>query len=223
MKLVVIEEVVDLVRQIHLEVDSDYVQKLQHSHKQKLTIDELLEMHEQEQDSEEFESLDKVQSEVRMTIGGYGHDLVEDMPRVRVLDPLKTHRIVGVDTRKICRGQSPLVGLMQPETTFGALESSSSVPGKGIRVVRQYPANLQEILKFDFRFLFTILKYTRNAIFCSKTFRVDRGELFLGGSFCSSKPLSGELGSTGHSANSHRVTLQCDVDTALSFAKLMTN
>ncbi|GFX85281.1 hypothetical protein TNCV_2675561 [Trichonephila clavipes] len=51
----VIEEVVDLARQISLEVDSDEVQELLDSHNQKLTIDELIEM--QEQYLEELESL----------------------------------------------------------------------------------------------------------------------------------------------------------------------
>ncbi|XP_023218164.1 uncharacterized protein LOC111620476 [Centruroides sculpturatus] len=40
----VIEEVVDLARQINLEVDSDDVQELLDSHNQELTIDELIEM-----------------------------------------------------------------------------------------------------------------------------------------------------------------------------------
>ncbi|GFT87734.1 uncharacterized protein TNCV_4000871 [Trichonephila clavipes] len=63
----VLEKVVDLARQINLQVDSDDVQKLLDSHNQKLTIDEFIEM--QEQDIEELESLDPVHSEDRMTIG----------------------------------------------------------------------------------------------------------------------------------------------------------
>ncbi|GFY33944.1 hypothetical protein TNCV_4596521 [Trichonephila clavipes] len=58
-----IEEVVNLARQINLEGDSDDVQELL------LTIDELIEMHEQEQDIYELESLEPVQSEDRMTPG----------------------------------------------------------------------------------------------------------------------------------------------------------
>ncbi|GFU83485.1 hypothetical protein TNCV_2142431 [Trichonephila clavipes] len=46
----VIEEVVDLSRQINLEVDSDDVQELLNSHNQELTMDELIEMHEKKQD-----------------------------------------------------------------------------------------------------------------------------------------------------------------------------
>ncbi|GFX03012.1 hypothetical protein TNCV_3261581 [Trichonephila clavipes] len=42
-----------LSRQINLEVDSDDVQELLDSHNQELTMDELIEMHEQEQDIEE--------------------------------------------------------------------------------------------------------------------------------------------------------------------------
>ncbi|GFU57320.1 hypothetical protein TNCV_3635051 [Trichonephila clavipes] len=53
----VIEEVVDLVRQINLEVDSDDVQELLDSDNQELTIDELLELHELEQDIQELQSL----------------------------------------------------------------------------------------------------------------------------------------------------------------------
>ncbi|GFY14788.1 hypothetical protein TNCV_648311 [Trichonephila clavipes] len=62
-------EVVDLARQINLEVDSDEVQELLDSHNQELTIDELTEMHGQEQEIEELESVDPVQSEDRMTVG----------------------------------------------------------------------------------------------------------------------------------------------------------
>ncbi|GFW82791.1 hypothetical protein TNCV_3493611 [Trichonephila clavipes] len=54
--------------QINLEVDSDCVQELQDSRNQELTIDELIEMHEQEQDIEELESLDLIQSEDRMMV-----------------------------------------------------------------------------------------------------------------------------------------------------------
>ncbi|GFV80953.1 transposable element Tc3 transposase [Trichonephila clavipes] len=56
----VIEEVVDLARQINLEVDSDNVRELLHSHNQDSAMDELIEMHEQEQDFEELESLESV-------------------------------------------------------------------------------------------------------------------------------------------------------------------
>ncbi|GFW59201.1 hypothetical protein TNCV_2781321 [Trichonephila clavipes] len=61
-----IEEAVDLVRKINLE-DSDDLQELLVFHNQALTIDELIEMY--EQDIEELESLDPVQSEDRMTVG----------------------------------------------------------------------------------------------------------------------------------------------------------
>ncbi|GFW39015.1 hypothetical protein TNCV_1830071 [Trichonephila clavipes] len=59
------EEIVDLARQINSQVDSDGVQELEDYHNQELTMDELIEMH--EQDIEELESLDPVQSEDRMT------------------------------------------------------------------------------------------------------------------------------------------------------------
>ncbi|GFX68277.1 hypothetical protein TNCV_2816521 [Trichonephila clavipes] len=64
----VIEQVVDLLRQINLEVDSDDVQTLLHSYNSELTVDKLKEMKEQEQDNEDIESLDPVQSEDRMTV-----------------------------------------------------------------------------------------------------------------------------------------------------------
>ncbi|GFS78413.1 hypothetical protein TNCV_3146781 [Trichonephila clavipes] len=48
-----------LQRQINLEVDSHHVKELLKSHNQELTIDELIEMH--EQDIEELESLNPFQ------------------------------------------------------------------------------------------------------------------------------------------------------------------
>ncbi|GFW57715.1 hypothetical protein TNCV_2926341 [Trichonephila clavipes] len=50
-----IEEVVDFAKQINLDVDSDDVQELLDSRNQVLVMDELIEMHEQEQDIEELE------------------------------------------------------------------------------------------------------------------------------------------------------------------------
>ncbi|GFU11956.1 hypothetical protein TNCV_3265561 [Trichonephila clavipes] len=55
---------------MNLEMDCDDVQELLDSHYQELTINELIEMHEQEQDVVELESLDPVQSEDRMRVGG---------------------------------------------------------------------------------------------------------------------------------------------------------
>ncbi|GFU81903.1 hypothetical protein TNCV_2537121 [Trichonephila clavipes] len=69
MKNLVIEEVVDLSKQINLKVNSNGVKEVLDSHNQVLTMDELIEMHEQEKDVEERESLDPVQSEDRMTVG----------------------------------------------------------------------------------------------------------------------------------------------------------
>ncbi|GFV47312.1 hypothetical protein TNCV_4829681 [Trichonephila clavipes] len=45
-----VEEVVDLFKQINLKLDSDDAQELLDSHNQELTTDEFIEMHEQEQD-----------------------------------------------------------------------------------------------------------------------------------------------------------------------------
>ncbi|GFY33454.1 tigger transposable element-derived protein 1 [Trichonephila clavipes] len=52
---------------------SDGVQKLLDSHNQELTIDELIEMYQQDLDIKE--SLDPVQSEDRMTVGNLADDL----------------------------------------------------------------------------------------------------------------------------------------------------
>ncbi|GFU88382.1 tigger transposable element-derived protein 1, partial [Trichonephila clavipes] len=61
--------VVDLTRAINLEAHSDGVQELLVSHNQNLAIDQFIDVHEQEQDIEELESLDPVQTENRMTVG----------------------------------------------------------------------------------------------------------------------------------------------------------
>ncbi|GFU93371.1 hypothetical protein TNCV_1861011 [Trichonephila clavipes] len=66
-----IEEVVDQARQINLEGISDAVQELLVSNNQDLTVDEIIEMHDREQDIEELESLDPIQSEDRMTAERY--------------------------------------------------------------------------------------------------------------------------------------------------------
>ncbi|GFW17314.1 hypothetical protein TNCV_3905241 [Trichonephila clavipes] len=68
----IIEEIVYLVRQINLEVDSD-IQELLDSHNRELTIDELIEMH--EQGIEKFESLEPVHSKDRMTVGNLTESL----------------------------------------------------------------------------------------------------------------------------------------------------
>ncbi|GFW83333.1 uncharacterized protein TNCV_2544311 [Trichonephila clavipes] len=57
-------------RQINLEKDNDDVQQMMDSHNQELTIDELIEMHEQKR-----LSLDRVQTEDRMTVGNFTEDL----------------------------------------------------------------------------------------------------------------------------------------------------
>ncbi|GFT22483.1 hypothetical protein TNCV_3274461 [Trichonephila clavipes] len=50
----------------NLEADSDGIQELLDSHNRQLTMDELIEMH--EQDMEELDSLDPIQSEDRMIV-----------------------------------------------------------------------------------------------------------------------------------------------------------
>ncbi|GFX90017.1 tigger transposable element-derived protein 1 [Trichonephila clavipes] len=71
----IIEEVVDLARQINSEVDSDNLQKLLDSHNKEQVIDEIIEMYEQKQDVEELESLISVQLEDRMTVGNLTESL----------------------------------------------------------------------------------------------------------------------------------------------------
>lgn len=62
----VIEEVVNLARQLNLEVDGDDVRKLLDSHNQELTVDELIEM--REQNLEEPDSFDPVQPKDQMMV-----------------------------------------------------------------------------------------------------------------------------------------------------------
>ncbi|GFU19325.1 uncharacterized protein TNCV_3032471 [Trichonephila clavipes] len=69
----VVEKVVDLIRHINLEVDSDEIKELLVSHNSELIVDELIEMH--EQDIEKFESLDPVQSEDRIRVGNLTENL----------------------------------------------------------------------------------------------------------------------------------------------------
>ncbi|GFT85723.1 putative DD41D transposase [Trichonephila clavipes] len=64
-----IEEIVDLARQINLEVNSVGIQEPLDCHNQEMRINEIIEMYEQEQDIEELESLDPVQFN-RMTVDG---------------------------------------------------------------------------------------------------------------------------------------------------------
>ncbi|GFW32127.1 tigger transposable element-derived protein 1 [Trichonephila clavipes] len=71
----VIEKIVNLARQINSEADSDGVQELLDSQNWELTIDELIEMNEQEQDIGEFDSLDPFQSEDRITVGNLTESL----------------------------------------------------------------------------------------------------------------------------------------------------
>ncbi|GFU29290.1 tigger transposable element-derived protein 1 [Trichonephila clavipes] len=63
-----IEKVVDFSRKIISEVDSNDVQELLDFHNQELTVNELIEMHEQDT-NEDLKSEDPVQSENRMTVG----------------------------------------------------------------------------------------------------------------------------------------------------------
>ncbi|GFT07166.1 tigger transposable element-derived protein 1 [Trichonephila clavipes] len=75
----VIEEAVDLERQINLEVKNDDTQELLDSRNQELTVDELTKLYEQEQDIKEMESLDPVRTDKWMTVGNLteGHVLIK--------------------------------------------------------------------------------------------------------------------------------------------------
>ncbi|GFS94490.1 hypothetical protein TNCV_2015031 [Trichonephila clavipes] len=55
---VVLVKIVVLARKMNLEVDSVFGPELLDFHNRELTIDELIEMHEQEQDTEDLQSLD---------------------------------------------------------------------------------------------------------------------------------------------------------------------
>ncbi|GFV38226.1 hypothetical protein TNCV_4792121 [Trichonephila clavipes] len=55
-KMYIPPEVVDIGRQINLQVDSDDIRELLNSHNQESTMDYLTEMHEQQQEIEELES-----------------------------------------------------------------------------------------------------------------------------------------------------------------------
>ncbi|GFV49646.1 hypothetical protein TNCV_1959541 [Trichonephila clavipes] len=65
----VIEEVVDLARQINLEVDSDGVHEFTNYYNHELAIHEFMEVHKQEQNIGELASLDPVHSKDQMTVG----------------------------------------------------------------------------------------------------------------------------------------------------------
>ncbi|GFX96116.1 hypothetical protein TNCV_2290061 [Trichonephila clavipes] len=74
-------------RQINLKVDSDDVQDLLDFRNQELTIDVLVEMHENEQDIEELKSLNPVQPEDRITVGnltGFGKVSKTEFPKSTV-------------------------------------------------------------------------------------------------------------------------------------------
>ncbi|GFW69963.1 hypothetical protein TNCV_1404161 [Trichonephila clavipes] len=78
------EEVVDLVRQINLEVNSNDVQELLNSYNQELTIDELIKT--LEQDIEKLESLKPIQSEDRMAVRNLTEDLSLIEKRLQILE-----------------------------------------------------------------------------------------------------------------------------------------
>ncbi|GFW92804.1 hypothetical protein TNCV_1735971 [Trichonephila clavipes] len=76
MKLVMrLKKLSIFAKQINLEADSYVVQELLSALNKKLTMDELIQIHETLQDTEELESLNLVQLEDRMMVGNWTADL----------------------------------------------------------------------------------------------------------------------------------------------------
>ncbi|PRD20766.1 UNVERIFIED_CONTAM: Borcs5 [Trichonephila clavipes] len=107
-------KVVNLARQINLEVDGDDVQELK--------MDDLIEMHEQEQDVE-LESSDPVQSEDRMTVGNLTKSLSLIVTGLQILENTDSnkdqsdtkscsHHVVELVLIKAVEAQSPYIGVM---------------------------------------------------------------------------------------------------------------
>ncbi|GFV41084.1 hypothetical protein TNCV_2666751 [Trichonephila clavipes] len=69
-----IERVFDLVRQTNLDVNSDDSQELLDSQNQKLTMNELIEIDEYEQDIEDLECFDTFQSEYQQAFRNSAKD-----------------------------------------------------------------------------------------------------------------------------------------------------
>ncbi|CAH0719439.1 unnamed protein product, partial [Brenthis ino] len=87
----IIEEVIDIAKQLNLEVDVDDVQELLDSHNQELTIDELIEMREHDQDIEQTDSLDPVESENQMTISNLTEGLSTIEKGLQILEKIDSN------------------------------------------------------------------------------------------------------------------------------------
>ncbi|CAH2016354.1 unnamed protein product [Acanthoscelides obtectus] len=87
----IIEEVVDIAKQLNLEVDNDDVQELLDSHNQELTIDEVIEMRKYEQDIEQTDSLDPVESVNQMTIANLTEGLNSIEKGLQILEKIDSN------------------------------------------------------------------------------------------------------------------------------------
>lgn len=87
----IIEEVVDIAKQLNLEVDNDDVQELLDSHNQELTIDEVIEMRKYEQDIDQTDSLDPVESVNQMTIANLTEGLNSIEKGLQILEKIDSN------------------------------------------------------------------------------------------------------------------------------------
>lgn len=88
----VVVEVVDLARQINLEVDSGDIQELLDLLNQALTVDEIIEMREQDQDVEEPDSLSPVQLEDQMSVENLTKGLSSIEKRLPILENIDSNK-----------------------------------------------------------------------------------------------------------------------------------
>ncbi|GFW92494.1 hypothetical protein TNCV_518111 [Trichonephila clavipes] len=103
----VIEEIINLARQINLEADSNDVKELLNSHNHELSIEDLIETYEQEQDIEEFESIDSVVKN-SLTNSYFNFQMASERlynikPFISTSAPLKYRRIISSDIKPTAR------------------------------------------------------------------------------------------------------------------------
>ncbi|CAH4013772.1 unnamed protein product [Pieris brassicae] len=123
----VIKDVVELGRQINLEVDSDDVQELLDSHNEELIIDELITMRE-EIDNHDY--LDPIQLEDQMTVGNLIEALSSIVKRITILKSIDSNKerifvtkhgikiILGCyEEKKTMTRQTTLLQCMKPSTS----------------------------------------------------------------------------------------------------------
>lgn len=129
----VIEEVVNLARQLDLEVNGDDVNELLDSHSQELTIDELIEM--REQNVTESDTSDPVPPEKHMTIASLTEGLSSIEKGLKILENIDSNEERVIATKQgikkllacyeeilcekkkaLCR-QTNLLDFMKPSTS----------------------------------------------------------------------------------------------------------